>query len=56
MNKLLEYANEVILDYPDFREDITELVQLCKDSIDEGESPENEITICFYAIRELIEQ
>jgi hypothetical protein len=56
MNQLLEYANEVISDYPDLREDITELVQLCKDSIDEGESSDNEITICFYGIKELIEQ
>jgi hypothetical protein len=55
MNQLLEYANQVILDYPDLRQDITELIQLCVDEIYQGGSPDNEITICMYGIKELVE-
>lgn len=55
MNEVIEYAEQVILDYPDLRQEITELVQLCKCEIDEGNDITDVITICLQGIREFVE-
>lgn len=55
MNQLIEYAEQVILDYPELREEITELVQLCQLEIDEGSDVSESITICLYGIKQFIE-
>lgn len=54
MEDLIKYAQTVINKHPQLKEEIEELVQLCKDEIEEGGSPDHEIQLCRGSIEELI--
>ncbi len=56
MENLREYVNECINKYPHLRGEILDLLQLCLDEIEDGESKENEISLCYGSIKDLIEE
>lgn len=50
------FAREMAGKYPNLKEEIYDLVQLCMDEIEEGGSPNNELSLCYNDILELINQ
>lgn len=56
MNDLIEYARQVVKQHPNLAEDIMDLIQLCNDEIEEGNSLEHEIELCRENIKQLMEE
>lgn len=56
MNRLITYANECIAKYPQHKDEIKEIVQLCKDEIEEGSSVEHEVDLAIGSIEDLIKE
>jgi antitoxin component HigA of HigAB toxin-antitoxin module len=56
MIEFLKYVNEVVKNHPELNAEIMDLVQLCSDEIEAGESQEHEIELCMEDIRQLIEE
>jgi hypothetical protein len=54
MEELKKYSKEMIVKYPHFKSEIEDLVELCRDEIESGESPTEEIRKCMYDIDELV--
>lgn len=54
MNELRQYVILKSLVYPIIADEISDLYQQCIDEIEDGESPANEIAICYTAIDDLI--
>lgn len=50
------FAREMAEKYPNLKEEIYDLVQLCVDEIEEGASLNNELSLCYNDILELINQ
>lgn len=50
------FAREMAGKYPNLKEEIYDLVQLCMDEIEEGGSLNNELSLCYNDILELINQ
>lgn len=55
MDDLIRFSQEQINKFPELKEEIKDLLQLCCDEIEAGESKENEIELCYGAIKDLIE-
>jgi len=55
MEELLKYAKMVILNRPDLKSEIEDLVQLCRDEIEQGGSVEHEVSLCWEDINQLID-
>ncbi len=55
MKELIEYANRIAKEHPSLKSEIKGLVALCMDEIDQGESADHEIELCYEDIRQLIE-
>ena len=55
MKALIEYADRVAKDHPELKKEIIGLVDLCRDEIEQGESADHEIELCYEDIRQLIE-
>jgi hypothetical protein len=53
-SKLIEFGNDTIKKYPQLKEDILDLIELCKANIEEGDSEMNEVALCYTDINELI--
>ena len=56
MENLKKYVYETIEKYPNLKEDIMNLYQLCLCEIEEGGSIESEIYSCENDIKQLIEE
>lgn len=56
MKELIKYATEMARQYPHKLKTINELIQLCKDEIDEGGSEAHEIELCSEDIRQACEE
>jgi len=56
MKELLKYAKQSIIAHPEFKSEIEDLVQLCKDEIEQGGSADHEIDLCTEDIRQLFEE
>jgi len=56
MKELIEYAKKVLSGHPELKDEVEGLIQLCRDEIEQGESPEHEIELCMEDIRQLIEE
>lgn len=54
MKQLIEFAKEFIQKHPQHKEEVIDLVQLCKDEIGEGGSPQHEINLCIGSIQDLL--
>lgn len=54
MKELKKWANEIIRDCPEHKEEILYFVTLCEEEIEEGGSIENEIHLCKQSILDLI--
>ena len=54
-SELITFAKEFIAKHPEHKKDITNLVQLCKDEIEEGGSPDHERELCIESIKQLLE-
>lgn len=54
MKELIKYANSIISEHPDLKSQIIEIIQLCQDEIEEGNSSQNEISIAYGAIKDLL--
>lgn len=54
--KLIEYAQKVIAEKPELKEAVISLIELCNDEIAEGNSPQNERSLCYDSIRQLTEK
>lgn len=50
------FAKEMSSKYPKLKEEIYDLVQLCIDEIDAGESSSNELSLCYNSILDLINE
>jgi hypothetical protein len=50
-----EHAKKFVKEHPDFADEVNDLIQLCKDEIEEGESVEHECELCIISIDQLIE-
>lgn len=55
MEELKKFAITKANEHPHLAGQIQELYQLCLDEIDAGESPYNEIQLCYGSINDLIE-
>lgn len=55
IKKANELANEFISNYPFQKEIVEELLQLMKDEIEDGESPNNELSLFISSLQELEE-
>ena len=51
---LKNYVRDMIVKHPELREQMLELLELCMDEIEEGESPSNEMHLCVRDINQLI--
>ena len=51
---LKTYCSDKIKEYPQYKEDILDFYQLCKDEIEEGGSEAHEIDLCINDIENLI--
>lgn len=56
MRELYRIAQETVVKYPGLNETVTDIVQLCADEIEEGESPDHEIQLAIEAIRQNVEE
>jgi bacterioferritin-associated ferredoxin len=54
VSELKKFVRETIKDFPQLKEEVTDLFQLCLDEIDEGNSVDNECNLCRRDIEELI--
>lgn len=54
IRELENFAQECINKKPELVEVIKDFVDLCKDNIDEGESENKEISLCYNDIKELM--
>ena len=54
MKELKKYVVEMINKYPGLREEIVDFYQLCQDEIEQGESTDHEIQLCYSSINDLI--
>lgn len=54
-SELLKFANIFIRNHPEHERDVLDLVQLCKDEIEEGGSPDHERELCIESIKQLLE-
>lgn len=56
MTNLLEYANQVMSKYPQLKEDVNGLIDLCVMEIEEGSPQEHEIELCWSDIDQLVKE
>jgi hypothetical protein len=56
MKKAIEFAKEFIKEYPNLKEEVIDLLNLCQSEIEEGGSPTHEVDLCINSIKQLIEQ
>lgn len=56
MKELMEYARTFVKEHPEHKSEVSDLIQLCVDEIEEGGSSEHEISLCYSSIKELLEQ
>lgn len=56
MKKVIEFAKEFINEHPNLKGEVLDLVQLCRDEIDEGGSPTHEEHLCIESIKQLLEE
>ncbi len=56
MKELVLELRATITKYPQLKEQINDLFQLCKDEIEAGESTENEISLCRGSVKELVDE
>jgi RNA-splicing ligase RtcB len=54
--ELTSYARNVSAQYPDLKEEIYGLVDLCEAEIEEGGSVQHEINLCKRDIDEIVEE
>lgn len=56
MEQVIKFAKEFIGQHPNLKEEVLDLVQLCRDEIDEGGSPTHEQHLCIESIKQLLEE
>lgn len=56
MKELIQWARGFKNTYPDKFDEIWDLVSLCQDEIENGESPIHEIALCKESINQLISE
>jgi hypothetical protein len=56
MEQLEEFAREFVSEYPEHGQEVADLLQLCRDEIESGESEVNEIYLCRKSIEQLLEE
>lgn len=56
MTNLLEYANQIMAKYPQLKEDVNGLIDLCVMEIEEGSPQEHEIELCWSDIDQLVKE
>lgn len=56
MKQLVEDLRKVIAKFPQLKEGVNDMYQLCKDEIEEGGSEHGEIENCRQAVKDLIEE
>jgi len=56
MNDVIIHAQEVIKKHPSLKEEIDGLIDLCQCEIEQGESSEHEIGLCWSDIDILVEE
>ena len=54
--ELFIYARSVVAQYPDLKEEVLGLIDLCESEIEEGGSAEHELQLCKRDIDELVEE
>ena len=52
---LANYCSDVMIRYPELRDDVEDFYQLCLDEIEQGGSVSHEIELCMGSIEEAIE-
>ncbi len=56
MKQLAEDLRKVITKFPQLKDGVNDMYQLCKDEIEEGGSEQGEIENCRQAVKDLIEE
>lgn len=56
MKKLKEFIKDFIIKHPEHKGEALDLFQLCLDEIEQGGSPDNEISLCEESINQLLEE
>jgi hypothetical protein len=54
--ELFIYARSVVAQYPDLKEEVLGLIDLCESEIEEGGSVQHEIDLCKRDIDEIVEE
>ena len=54
MKEFLDEINSLILDYPEFKEDLEHILDICLTDIENGVSKEKAISMCEGLIRNLL--
>jgi hypothetical protein len=54
--QLVKELREVITKYPQLKEQVNDLYQLCNDEIEEGGSPDHEMHLCLDSVRQLVDE
>ena len=55
MKELKEFIKDFIIKYPENKDEALGFYQLCLDVIEQGGSPDNEISLCEESINQLLE-
>ena len=53
IQQLRHHVRDIIVKHPEKRSEILDLLELCMDEIEEGESPSNEMHLCVRDINQL---
>ena len=57
MNELVKELRAVIAKYPQLKDQVNDLFQLCKDEMeDDCSSPEHEMELCRGSVQELVDE
>lgn len=53
MQNLIEFAMEFVRENPNLKNDVVELIELCKSEIEEGGSESHEVSLAMESIKQL---
>jgi hypothetical protein len=56
MKEVIEFAKQFIAENPQLKEEVLDLVSLCRSEIEEGGSPQHEMYLCIESIKQLKEE
>lgn len=56
MKEVIQFAKQFITEHPNLKDEVIGLVELCQSEIEEGGSPQHEMSLCIESIKQLLEE